>query len=277
MTDRPPSDSGAVLSQTTSDRSAAVRLQLALAVAGLGTWDWDPSTNRVTWNDAHERICGFLPGTFSGNAEDYNALVLPEDRPGMAAALDRARAEHVEYRCEYRIRRHNDGVIRWVVSRGAFLYDNLGRATWASGIIGDITERKETEDALRKTEQRRQLLFERNPVPMMVVDPNTRRYLEVNDAAIAQYGYSREEFLQMRTDDLRPHEDVPRMISAFRDRAPGGSERGVWRHKKKDGSLLIVEIVSHDTMLDDQAVLVVSVLDVTARETALEALRSSVA
>ena len=276
MSDRPP-DGGATLNQTTSDRSAAVRLQLALAVAGLGTWDWDPSTNHVTWNDAHERICGFLPGTFSGNADDYNALVLPEDRPGMTAALDRARAEHVEYRYEYRIRRRNDGVIRWVVSRGAFLYDNLGRPTWASGIIADVTERKETEAALRKTEQRRQLLFENNPLPMMVVDPDSRRYLEVNDAAIAQYGYSRDEFLHLRTDDLRPAEDVERMITAFRARAPGRSERGVWRHKTKDGRLLIVEIVSHDTSLDDQPVLVVSVLDVTARETALEALRSPVA
>ena len=274
MSDWSPQDREAQGNQTTSDRSAAVRLQLALAVAGLGTWDWDPSTNRVTWNDAHERICGFLPGTFSGNADDYNALVVDDDRPGMIAALERARDEHIEFRYEYRIRRNNDGDIRWVVSRGAFLYDNLGRPTWASGIIVDVTERREAEKALRVTEQRRQLLFERNPLPMMVVDPDTRRYLEVNDAAVAQYGYSREEFLQMRTDDLRPSDDVARMISAFKSRAPGGSERGIWRHKTKDGRLLIVEIVSHDTNLDGQPVLVVSVLDVTARETALEALRS---
>ena len=63
------------------------------------------------------------------------------------------------------------------------------------------------------------------------------------------------------------------MIAAFKTRASGASERGVWRHRCKDGTVLIVEIVSLDTMLDDQPVLVVSVLDVTARESALEALR----
>lgn len=272
MNERSP-DAGAARTQSAVDRSAAVRLQLALAVAGLGTWDWDPRTHQVTWNDAHERICGFLPGTFSGNSDDYFALILDEDRPIIDEALRRAREDHVEYRCEYRIRRHNDGAIRWVIGRGAFLYDSLGRPTWASGIIADVTERKQAEAAVRLTEQRRQLLFERNPLPMMVVDPETRRYLEVNDAAVAQYGYSREEFLQMRTDDLRPQEDVERMISAFRSRAPGGAERGVWRHRTKNGNLLIVEIVSHDTKLGDQPVLVVSVLDVTARESALEALR----
>ena len=168
------------------DRAAAVRLQLALAVAGLGTWDWDPHSNQITWNDAHERLCGFLPGTFSGKADDYFALVVPEDRPLIDDALRRAREDHVEYRCEYRIRRHNDGAIRWLVGRGAFLYDNLGRETWASGIIADITERKQVDAAVRVTEQRRQLLFERNPLPMMVVDAESRRYLEVNDAAVRQ-------------------------------------------------------------------------------------------
>jgi PAS domain S-box-containing protein len=273
MSDRSPDEGAALTNAMAVGRSAEVRLQIALAVAGLGTWDWDPSTNAVTWNDAHERICGFLPGTFSGNANDYFALVVPEDRPSIDEALRRAREDHVEYRCEYRIRRHNDGAIRWLVGRGAFLYDNLGRPTWASGIIGDITERKQAEAALRATERRRSLLFERNPVPMMVVDPATRRYLEVNDAAIAQYGYTRTEFLSMRTDDVRPPEDVERMIAAFRTRAPGGAERGVWRHCTKDGRLLYVEVVSHDTSLEDQPVLVVSALDVTARESALEALR----
>jgi|GEM_PF-3492177 len=275
MSERSALESAAHQTQSAVNRSAELRLQLALAAAGLGTWDFDPGTDLVTWNDAHERICGFLPGTFSGKGEDYLALILPEDRHLADEALQRAKEDHVEYHAEYRIRRHSDGAIRWVVSRGAFFYDNLGRPTWAAGIISDTTERKESEAAARVKEQRRQLLFERNPLPMMVVDPDTRRYLEVNDAAAAQYGYTREEFLTMRTDDLRPPEDVERMISAFRSRAPGGAERGVWRHRTKDGRILIVEIVSHDTKLDGQPVLVVSVLDVTAREMALQALRSA--
>lgn len=158
MNERTPDDVVAASNSLPVDRGAAMRLQLALAVAGLGTWDWDPSTNHVTWNDAHERICGFLPGTFSGNADEYFGLIVPDDRGAVDEALARAREDHVEYRCEYRIRRHNDGAIRWVIGRGAFLYDSLGRPSWASGIIADITDRKHADSLLRATEQRRQLL-----------------------------------------------------------------------------------------------------------------------
>ena len=71
----------------------------------------------------------------------------------------------------------------------------------------DVTEQRRAEETLRENERRYRLLFERNPLPMYVVDAESRRFLAANEAMTAHYGYSREELLAMRLDDIRPAED----------------------------------------------------------------------
>jgi PAS domain S-box-containing protein len=266
MPDVRPAPHASVLdSPSEHARAVALRLQMALAMAGLGTWDWDPNTDHVTWNDVLERICGFLPGTFSGTTAEFEALIVPDDVARVQEAAQRAREDHVEYHCEFRIRRKNDGALRTVVSRGAYMFDALGRAMWASGILADVTDRREVEAAARSADQRRRLFFERNPVPMFILDPESRRYIDVNAAAIEQYGYSRDEFLAMRCDELRPPEEVSRLQQAFRDRRDGQPARGRWRHRTRDGCEFDVDVISHDEMLEGQRVLVLSAIAVDAR------------
>ena len=81
--------------------------------------------------------------------------------------------------------------------------------------LRNAAEHRRTEAALRESEERYRMLFERNPHPMWICDVETHAFLEVNDAAVAHYGYSREEFLQMTKDDIRPPEDVPGLLSAL--------------------------------------------------------------
>jgi PAS domain S-box-containing protein len=95
-------------------------------------------------------------------------------------------------------------------------------------------------------EDRYRLLFDENPMPMWVYDVHTLRFLDVNDAAVRHYGYAREEFLSMTIRDIRPPEDIPRFLEDLRNAERASPSVGVWRHRKKDGTIVDVEISAHD-------------------------------
>jgi two-component system sensor histidine kinase/response regulator len=120
-----------------------------------------------------------------------------------------------------------------------------------------------------------QLLFADNPLPMWVYDLETLRFLEVNDTAVARYGYSRQEFLRLRITDIRPPEDIPRLQEKMREPRPDFDECGTWRHILKDGRLICAQVAWHRTgWRGRQAALVVS-QDVTEQRRSEEALRAT--
>jgi PAS domain S-box-containing protein len=104
---------------------------------------------------------------------------------------------------------------------------------------------KEQTEALRLSEERYRLLFEGNPQPMWVYDVETLSFLAVNEAAIYHYGYSREEFLGMTIKDIRPPEDVPKLLNSLAPGVSGLDAAGVWQHRKKDDTVIDIEITSH--------------------------------
>jgi two-component system, cell cycle sensor histidine kinase and response regulator CckA len=114
------------------------------------------------------------------------------------------------------------------------------------------------------------LMFERNPLAMWVYDLETLAFLEVNTAAIAHYGYSRTEFLTMRITDMRPQEDVPRLLEHLETTHPDYQVSGPWRHRRKDGQLLTVRILSHSLTFSGRRAALVVIDDITER-TRLEA------
>src|SRR3989442_15221844 len=83
-------------------------------------------------------------------------------------------------------------------------------------VAAAVFERRRFRDALRQSELASRAMFESNPHPMWVVDRETFRFLAVNDAAVAHYGYAREEFLAMTILNIRPPEDEPRVREAMR-------------------------------------------------------------
>jgi len=128
-----------------------------------------------------------------------------------------------------------------------------------------IKERLQLQETIRESEERYRQLFESNPHPMWVFDCETFAFLAVNDAAVKHYGYSREEFLAMTLKDIRPSEDASRFgdtVSALGD-SPENS--GVWKHRRKDGTIIDVEIVSHPIPFGQRQARFVLVTDITAR------------
>lgn len=141
--------------------------------------------------------------------------------------------------------------------------------------IGQFINRKRVEQALTDSESQHRLLFERNPYPIWAFDAETLSFVAVNQAAIDHYGFSREEFLSMKVWDIRPPEEREAIMDRVTRRI-GEIEKGaVWRHRKKDGTVIEVEITSQGLTLGGRAVRLVIANDVTQRRRAELALQES--
>ena len=136
-------------------------------------------------------------------------------------------------------------------------------------------ERELAVAALRASEEQYRALFENTPYPMWVFDLETHRLLAVNGAAIAHYGYRKEEFLALRIEDLRPPEDIPALERRLATRPPGYQTTGPWRHRKKDGTIIEVEISGHDITFAGRRAELVVIDDITERKRLEEQFRQA--
>ncbi|MBI4590697.1 MAG: PAS domain S-box protein, partial [Candidatus Rokubacteria bacterium] len=141
---------------------------------------------------------------------------------------------------------------------------SLGRLARAFDEMAMELERQSAE--LQEAEAQYRALFESNPHPMWVYDLDTLRFLAVNDAAISHYGYSREEFLAMTLKDIRPPEDVQALLEKVSRVADGLDVGGIWRHRKKDGAIIEVEITGNGLTFGGRRARVVLANDVTERK-----------
>lgn len=119
-------------------------LSLAMSGSRMGAWSRDLATDAVFWSAELEALFGFEPGSFSGTLSGFRDYVYHEDRPRIAAEVERAIAEKTDYLIEFRFR-HADGSVRWMEGRGQAVYAPDGTPTKVYGIGIDITERKHEE------------------------------------------------------------------------------------------------------------------------------------
>ncbi len=120
-------------------------------------------------------------------------------------------------------------------------------------------------EARRVSEEQWHLLFKSNPQSMWVFDSATYEFLAVNDAATMQYGYTRDEFLAMTIRDIRPDEELARLDAALGAVSTGVGIPADWTHRRKNGSLLQVEVHSHGLVFDGRPARLVLAQDVTQR------------
>jgi diguanylate cyclase (GGDEF)-like protein/PAS domain S-box-containing protein len=125
----------------------------------------------------------------------------------------------------------------------------------------------------RSSEHRYRAVFEKNPGAMWIYDPDSLRFLAVNGAAVRRYGYTREEFLAMTLRDIRPAEDVGALEAALKGGDPERRRGGLWRHSKKDGSIIDVEILADEVLFAGRPARLVLANDVTERLRTQEQLR----
>jgi two-component system CheB/CheR fusion protein len=126
-------------------RIAAERLELAVGVGGLATWDWDIDSDETVWSENHYTMLGYRKAEVRSTFEAWRSRVHPDDVAVAEGAIAAALAGDGNYVCEYRIV-PQPGVERWVEGRGRTARDPAGRPVRMFGVLIDVTERKRSEE-----------------------------------------------------------------------------------------------------------------------------------
>ncbi|MBE7503947.1 MAG: PAS domain S-box protein [Verrucomicrobiales bacterium] len=282
-------------------RDSAALMRIAGGMARFGGWSVDLATQQVTSSEEVAAIFEVVPGTIR-TLEEAIQFYAPEGREQIRKAFaDCARYgtpgdEELEIITA-------SGRRLWVRTLGEAVRDETGQILRVQGAFQDITEQKQAAAAtqaalaeaaasrealaslvedleqttlrLRASEEQYRALFDANPHSMWVYEVETLRFLAVNDMAVARYGYSREEFLGMTITTIRPAEDVPALLENVGSTDQIVQQSGVWCHRKKDGTTMLVEIASHALSWEGRRARLVLANDVTEREEARRALEAS--
>jgi PAS domain S-box-containing protein len=155
--------------------------------------------------------------------------------------------------------------------------DETGRVIGAIVVFKDVTATVAAEARLKLQAEQYRLLFETNPNAMFVFASEGLQILAVNKAAVEQYGYSRDEFLRLTLKDLRAIEDVPELIKGISAIKSQGHYNGEFRHHRKDGTFMIVEVYSGPVVWEGVAGRIATAIDRTERKRAEERLREQAA
>jgi PAS domain S-box-containing protein len=215
----------------------------------------------TSMNLAGQKFLGRSPEDIIGNSFFAVFGVIPESN-GFAGSLARPQ-EAGEFRHQF-VARSAGGEDRWLDLIVSPVKDKLNETVGFRGLARDVTERKRFEEALRDSEERYRLLFESTPQPIWVYNEETLAFLAVNEAATRTYGYSRDEFLSMTINDIRPSEDIPTLI--IKNDPNDLVISSPWRHSTRTGATLYVEMTSHPVVFDGKNSKLVIVNDVTERK-----------
>jgi PAS domain S-box-containing protein len=218
--------SGTVLDITTVKQDEAIRRQteaslqesqerlaLALDAARIGSWDWDLETNEINWSPYHEMIFGYEPGTPHRTYQEWCDRVHPEDLPLTQAAVQQAMKEKREYSSDYRVV-WTDGSIHWVSAYGRFHYDSNGKPVRMLGMLFDITDRKQTEEALKASERMFRTLADTIPQLFWVVHRDGNH--EYCNQRLYEYsGLTLVQLAGKGWHQIVHPEDLPETLQAF--------------------------------------------------------------
>jgi two-component system, cell cycle sensor histidine kinase and response regulator CckA len=215
-------------------------LSSAARIAGTGSWEYDIANDRLEWDDETLRIFGTTREAFGGNAAAFFALVHPEDREALRAMQIKARPSHGITEMEYRIVRP-DGAVRRIHDRGQVTRHQNGKAVESTGMVMDITERKQAEEALRASEQRWRAIFENSAVGIALAD-RKGFFTLTNRAYQKMVGFTEEELRSMTYLDLTYDEDRTANLELGKQLWKGDLQQYQQekRYRRKDGKLIWV-------------------------------------
>lgn len=191
----------------------ADRWILSVEAGNIGIYDRDYDTNTVFYSDAYLRNLGYAPGEWGNSPLEWSSRVHPDDyervlEADLSAFGKKTGSVSVEYRLQ-----HKDGSWRWILDRGAVIeWDSMGRHKRAVGTHTDITERKEVEEKLRRSEDQFRSLMEQVPVALGLAGPLSPQSGPLPTTRILYYNRRWRELFGFDVEDVRTVEEATRRL-----------------------------------------------------------------
>lgn len=221
--------------QTERARLSEEQLRLALDAARMGTWDWDISSNKITYSPTTQVNFGISPDSFDGTYGSFIAIVHPQDRDFVERSTLRALEGGEDYDIEFRVI-WPDNTIHWVAVKGQVYYNEANKPVRMLGINMDITERKESEHKI--CEQAALLDIATDAILVQNLDS---QILFWNKGAERLYGWKAEEAIGKKANDLL-YKELPIQLQTNEEIiANCGSWQDELHQVNKKGKEIIVE------------------------------------
>ena len=247
-------------------------LHEAQKIANIGNYSYDFQTNRWESSDILDDIFG-IDADFPRDVEHWLALIAQESRQEARDHLKAVIEQRQPFDHEYRIIRPNDGDERWVHGKGLLQVNDDGQPSKLVGTIQDVTEHRQAEEALRKSEASFRNFFEENSSVMLLVDPDSTEIVGANKAATEYYGYPQQRLvgMPMRYINALPAEQV----AEDRQCALRGERKNfVFTHRLASGEMREVEVFFSPIIIHgDRSLLFAIVHDITTRKQMEEQIR----
>lgn len=249
-------------------------------LARFGNWQWNMESNQVQWSNVLYDIYGVNPKVHQPGFENYLTAVHEEDRPKVINTLQQIQQTGKGAVFEERIARPN-GDIRYLKSWARLIDSGDGTPPKMIGACLDITEIKVAEMNLQNlydqqelhlrqitdSEKRYSDLFHLSPQPIWVCEPDTHKIIDVNAAAVTLYGYTHSEFTSLITPDIAsasvlPQDQGPMVLSGLHI---GLFSKDVILHRKKNGEIIYVIVLSKRIELSGKIAEVMIIQDITEK------------
>jgi PAS domain S-box-containing protein/putative nucleotidyltransferase with HDIG domain len=257
-------------------RTSEAQLSNAMEIAKLGYWEYDVAEDIFTFNDHFYEIFRTTAekvGGYKMSSEQYaKQFIHPDDISVVGIEIRKAietTDQNFSRQLDHRII-YADGEIGYIAVRFFIVKDSHGRTVKTYGANQDITERKKAEEALKQSEASYHDLFNLISDAVYVIDQESGRVLDVNEAACKMYGYTREEWLKMKNTDVSTE---PAETQKATKKTPEAIP--IRYHKKKDGSVFPLEMTLNTFDLKGRKTIIATARDITERKQMEEELRQT--
>jgi PAS domain S-box-containing protein len=263
------------LPENLEKKSVGNEIKKAIDNINAGKWSYNFNNETLYFSDEVYRIFE-AKKTEKINFDFFIKHVFPEDRDIVVKTIEEAVKNKSSFDIQHRII-SNSGKNKWIRCIGK-VFINEKKETVIDASCIEITEAVKVRKRILENEDRYKVFFLKNPMPMWVYDATTFEIVDVNKAAIEKYGYTEEEFLRKTIMDIRPAEDIPKLIETIEKikREEKVNSKGVWRHRKKDGTIMHVEVKLSKLTISNKEYHLAIINDITEKVKVEEALKENI-